>query len=281
MKWTACLALFVISMEFLGAQQGPPRPVSEARMETRRVTTTVGGRLQPLYRIVHKALQGGVVEEVFVNPGNRVAAGDPLFSVIQNSPGERYRPVVVTSRLSGVVSEVSIAVKEEVSQNQDAVTVLDTSTMILEAAASDLDALGLKSGIPIRGVGPDNKTYSGILSNVSTEPDYSTGLFTLTFTFPNRGDLRIGTPLFIDIPVQEVEGMFVSPQAVVRRYGRNRLWFVDDDNIINSGEVVTGSVVDGRILIVEGLAEGDRYLDSPTGREKEGMAMKDLFGSRE
>jgi multidrug efflux pump subunit AcrA (membrane-fusion protein) len=233
----------------------------------------VGGRLEPRVRTVHKTLQGGLVEQIYVERGDRVTSGQPLFSVIQNDPGSRFRPIVVASRLDGIVSELLIDEKDEVSPGIPAVVVLDTAELTLKAVASDLDAFSLRTGIPVTGLSTDGETFRGILSHVSSEPDYQTGLFTLTFSFSSRGGARVGMPLFIDIPVEEVEGVFVEPDAVVRRYGRNRIWIVTDEGTLESREVVTGPVVGSRLQILAGLQPEEAYLNNPSGSEEEGMAL--------
>jgi multidrug efflux pump subunit AcrA (membrane-fusion protein) len=83
--------------------------------------------------------------------------------------------------------------------------------------------------------------------------------------------------LFIDLPVEEVRGIFVEPDTVFRRYGKNRVWIIDEDSSLRSREVITGSVVGSKIVIVSGLVTGERFLRAPTGNEKEGMALDDLF----
>lgn len=263
----------------VSSQQPGPRgnPFAPAEQEVRRVFTTVGGRLEPNARTVHKTAQGGVVDAVFVSRGDRIAIGEPLFSVIQNEPGNRYRPVVVEARVNGTVSELLIQVQDEVNPDIPAVVILDTDTLSLEAAASDIDAFSIRTGIPVVGESPEGKKFFGLLDHVSAEPDYQTGLFTLTFTFPAAGGARIGMSLFIDLPVEEVSGIFVEPDAVVRRYGKNRIWLVSGAKILESRVVETGPVVGNKIQIVSGLEPGERYLRAPTGNEKEGMAIRDLF----
>jgi hypothetical protein len=87
----------------------------------------------------------------------------------------------------------------------------------------------------------------------------------------------VGMPLFINLPVEEVRGIFVEPDAVVRRYGRNRIWTITGERTIQSREVVTGPMVGSKLQILEGLEPGDSYLKSPTGNEKEDMPLKELF----
>ena len=158
---------------------------------------------------------------------------------------------------------------------------MDTTTMRLEAAVSDTDAFTLTTGVRVTGRNAAGTAISGTLTSVSAEPDYDTGLFTARFTFPRTPGIPIGTFLLIDVPVDEIRGIFVDPAAVIRRYGRNRIWTVDADGILQSVEVRTDRVIGGRVLIPEGLEPGTRYLTSPSGREQEGMALTEILGDRE
>jgi multidrug efflux pump subunit AcrA (membrane-fusion protein) len=242
------------------------------------VFTTVGGRLEPRHRVTHYTLQAGLVDRIFVNRGDRVASGQALFSVIQNSPGSRYLPVVVNARLDGTVSDILIGEFDEVKSGEPAVVILNTDEFILEAAASDLDAFSIRTGIQVTGTAPGGQSFPGRLSRISAEPDYTTGLFTLTFTFPSGGGARTGMPLLIELPVGEVRGIFVEPAAVIRRYGKNQIWAVAADGTVQSRTVTTGQLVGQKILISEGLAAGEAFIRTPSGNEKDGMNISELFG---
>jgi multidrug efflux pump subunit AcrA (membrane-fusion protein) len=220
-----------------------------------------------------------LVNQIYVQEGSRVSAGEPLFSVVQDDPGNRFLPVVVEARHPGVVSEILIGEFDDVVGGQPAVVVADINELVLQAVASDLDAFSIRPGIDVVGLDPEGGGHPGSLDSVSAEPDYQTGLFTLTFRFLGNSDTRVGMPLFIDIPVQDVEGIFVPTDSVVRRYGRNRVWTVDESGLLQSVEVEIGPVIGNSILIVEGLEEGVSFIRRPTGREREGLDAESLFES--
>lgn len=282
MKRLPLLFFILFFTTWLPAQQGPSRggPISRVEFSVQRVYTTVGGRLEPKLRIVHKTVQSGLVDEIFVSQGDLVVQDQPLFSVVQNDPGNRYLPVVVESRLDGIVSELLIGEFDEVIQATAAVVVLDINELTLEAVASDLDAFSIQTGVQITGSSPDGQVFDGVLTHVSAEPDYQTGLFTLTFTFPSRTGARVGMPLFIELPVEEVRGIFVEPDAVVRRYGKSRIWIISDEKTLSSREVETGQIVGNRLLIRSGLVAGESYLNKPTGKERDEMPLSELLGDR-
>jgi multidrug efflux pump subunit AcrA (membrane-fusion protein) len=109
-----------------------------------------------------------------------------------------------------------------------------------------------------------------VLHYRSQEPDYQTGLFSLTFHFPNTQRTHIGEFVMVELPIDRTRGLFVRRDLVVRRYGKYFLWIVDENQQLEAREVKLGEIFGDLVEIQEGLREGERYLTRLTGREKEG-----------
>ena len=118
------------------------------------------------------------------------------------------------------------------------------------------------------------RTLNGVLASRSPEPDYGTGLYTLTFLFPNIDPANLGRFVAVELPVDVVRGIFISQSSLVRRYGRYFVWEVGDDSTIKTVSVVNGPMYGDSVLIKEGLTVGDRFVLRPTGREKEGDSIE-------
>jgi len=118
----------------------------------------------------------------------------------------------------------------------------------------------------------------GFLAYRSREPDYDTGLFMLTFHFPERRQGHIGEFVIINLPVDRESGIFVKRDVVTRRYGAYYLWIVNGEQELEAREVVLGTVYGDVVKIHAGLESGERYLSQLTGREKEGSKV-DASGS--
>lgn len=258
-----------------GQAEGADRsPIAIAQVSQQSHTITVGGRLEPQSRIVHKTSSSGYIQSVRVREGQIVQAGEELLSIKRKDDVmDLYKPVPVTARITGRVSEVLVQVEAEVNAGEPAVVVLGTEGFVLEANVSDKDAFRIDIGQQVSGLTAGGTTISGVLLSRSQEPDYSTGLFELTFQFPDSQRVGVGEFVLIDLPVDRVRGLFVPRDVVVRRYGKFFLWIVNESQALEAREVTLGPVFGDLILISNGLQPGERYLRRLTGREREGAAV--------
>jgi multidrug efflux pump subunit AcrA (membrane-fusion protein) len=158
----------------------------------------------------------------------------------------------------------------EVSAGEAAVVILGTEGYLLRANASDKDAFRIEIGQRVRGRTAGGELVSGILSSRSQEPDYSTGLFELTFEFPNSQRVNIGEFVLIELPIDRMRGVFVPREVVVRRYGKYFIWIVNQARTLEAREVELGPVFGDLVLIQRGLEAGEPYLRRLSGREREG-----------
>ena len=272
MRKAAIVAMFLSGLLFsatLTAQQGSPVAVAEVSEQVRSIT--VGGRLEPQSRIVHKISTGGFVQSISVREGQLVEAGEELLKVRRKDDVmELYKPVPLNARISGRVSEVLVQPEAEVGAGEPAVVILDTKAYVLKANVSDKDAFRIDVGQPVTGRTAEGAPIQGVLLSRSPEPDYSTGLFELTFRFPDSQRVSIGEFVFADLPVDRLRGLFVPRDAVVRRYGKYFLWIVNESRILEAREVTPGQVFGDLVAIRQGLEPGDRYLKVLTGRERDG-----------
>jgi multidrug efflux pump subunit AcrA (membrane-fusion protein) len=181
-----------------------------------------------------------------------------------------YKPAIVTARISGWISEVLVQPEDDVSDAEPAVVIIGTEGYELEASISDKDAFKVRIGQEVSAHTAEGRKIIGVLVNRSQEPDYTTGLFSLTFHFPNNQRTYVGEFVIIDLPVDRSKGIFIKRDLIIRRYGTYFLWVVGDDQILEAREVVLGPTYDEMVRIDQGLSEGERYLIRLTGREKGG-----------
>jgi multidrug efflux pump subunit AcrA (membrane-fusion protein) len=253
------------------AQSNTRSPVAVAENSVQFHVISVGGRLQPKSRIVHYTPNSGIVSAVSVEEGQLVESGQKLFSIkrkddVMNS----YKPTVVSARIAGWVSNVEIQVEDEVEANDPAVVIIGTEGYALDVAISDKDTFKVQIGQRVSARTNGGNRITGVLVNRSQEPDYDTGLFSLSFYFPNTQRTFIGEFVVIDLPVDRAKGLFVRRDLIIRRYGKYFLWTVNEEQTLAAREVVLGPTYGDMVLIEQGLAAGERYLTVLTGREKEG-----------
>jgi multidrug efflux pump subunit AcrA (membrane-fusion protein) len=223
---------------------------------------------------VHMISSEGFVQSISVQEGQLVQAGQELLTVKRKDDVlNLYKPVPLVARISGRVSEVLVQVEAEVSPGDPAVVVLGTDRYVLKANVSDKDAFRIDVGQQVTGRTSAGTPVRGVLSSRSPEPDYSTGLFELTFQFPNSQNVSVGEFVLIDLPIDRVRGLFVPRDAVVRRYGSYYLWIVSESDVLQARQVTLGPVFGDLVLITDGLKAGERYLRRLSGREREGQTL--------
>ncbi len=244
--------------------------IRTAKIESRTRTILAGGRLRPSIRIEHSVPVSGLVRSVAVQPGSRVSAGQPLFTVERNDIGQTFRPVPVDARTSGIVSRIDVTANTEVKAGDPGVLVVGTDGYTLEAAISDRDAAEVGVDQAVRATSANGAVLSGRLIQRSQEPDYATGLFVLTFEFPKSKGSYIGEFLLVEVPTESTRGIFVPRDAVLRRYGRYFLWIVGEDSRLARREIVLAEAMGDELRVASGLRVGERYLSRPSGREREG-----------
>jgi multidrug efflux pump subunit AcrA (membrane-fusion protein) len=131
--------------------------------------------------------------------------------------------------------------------------------------------------IPVEGKTPEGDIFKGKILQVSAEPDYDTGLFTIDMEFPRIGNLNSGKVLFVDLPASEPKGIMVEEASIFLEESTFFLWVVNDKNLISKREITPGEKIESQVIIDGGVVAGDRYLREVTGKEKEGMSIPDLM----
>jgi biotin carboxyl carrier protein len=263
-----------------GAAPGGPRPgggpsIVVAEETARAKTVQVAGRLEPKSRIEHKIPVAGYVLDLAVSEGQRVAGGEILLTVERNEVGQSYLPVPVEARIPGLVSKVSVQEGAEVRSGDDAVTLIGTDGYRLEASISDKDAFKVRVGQRVAATSPAGTIINGVLTVRAQEPDYQTGLFLLTFDFPDSPQAHVGEFFLVDLPVDLTRGFFLPRDLVVRRYGKYFIWIVDSDQTLQLREITIGASFGDDVQVNSGLIGGDRYLGRLSGREREGQPVGD------
>jgi multidrug efflux pump subunit AcrA (membrane-fusion protein) len=252
-------------------QSAPVDVISVAQESRQFHTISVGGRLQPKNRIVHKSYSEGIIRSVAVEEGDFVETGDILFETGRKDDVEKvYEPFAVTARITGYVSEVLIQKDDEIEAGEQAVVMLGNEGYVLKAYVSDKDAFKLTLDQEVTATTTRGHRIKGVLTYRSREPDYDTGLFILTFHFPEREQGYIGQFVVINLPVDNESGIFVKREIITRRYGAYYIWIVNAEQELEAREVVLGPVYGDVVKINKGLETGERYLNRLTGREKEG-----------
>lgn len=240
---------------------------------------TVGGRLSPSIKMGHSIPVSGFIKKINVKVGDYVITGQPLLNISRDIVGETFLPAILESRINGLISEINVFEKQEVKAGDLAITIIDNTSFLLNTTLSDRDAQAIRKlgSLPVTGTTTEGISFQGRITGISQEPDYSTGLFTLTMRFPNSKGLFLGMVIFVDLAAQVAEGITVEKTAIVKIDGEDFLWVIDRADKLTLKKVETGKEVDLKIIINKGLKIGEKYLNQISGNEAEGISTKELI----
>lgn len=264
------IAVVLTLVPVVGADQAPY--VIATRGE-RVLSITVAGRLRPALSVPHAATANGLVTAIHVRVGDRVPAGVPLYTIERDEAAGSFAPVVVRSRVAGIVSELPARLWNEIRTSETGAVIIDPGRLLLDTYITDKDVDRVQAGMTVEAETGAGSAIPGRLVARSPEPDYDTGLFRLHFEFlPGPGENLAGRFATVSLPVIRLEGIFVPQNLPVRRYGQYYLWVVTEEDTLRLQRIRLGTTVDEEVMVTGGLTAGTRYLRNPTGREREGMA---------
>jgi len=117
--------------------------------------------------------------------------------------------------------------------------------------------------------------HEGILEFAESAVDTGTGTMELRGIFVNDGRppaLLPGLFARIRVPVdQRADMLLVTERAVAQDQGGSYLLVVDNENKVERRSVVTGQVIDGLVVIEEGLSKDDRVVVVGVQRARPGF----------
>lgn len=174
---------------------------------------------------------------------------------------------VLTSPIDGTVAEVDVSVGEQVSPDRPLFTIIDTTTLWVEAEVfeADLPRLERARAAAIRVEGYDT-IFEGTLFRLGQIVSPGTRTVKAIFTVPNpNGRLRVGMFATVSIAAGERSWALVVPDSAVVEEGGRRFVFVK----IGPEEFVRREVLlgprDGPFWAVRsGLEKGERVVIAGT-----------------
>ena len=165
--------------------------------------------------------------------------------------------------IAGVVTHVDTPVAGiNITPATAVFTVVDPDSMIFEANADEIDvgnlSLGQKASIALDAY-PD-ATFSGTISYISYSSELSAGgatVFPIQIAFDEPQKIRIGLNGDVTIDALRIPLVLTVPLEAIREEEGGKYVFKKNDHSYVKTKVKTGQQNDDKIVIEEGLSEGD------------------------
>jgi RND family efflux transporter MFP subunit len=182
-----------------------------------------------------------------------------------------YSPI--DGRVTAVSDNPSVAVAGNVLATIQQMTPLVATFAIPEMYIQALQGAKQNGTLKVSVIAASGESETGELTYLATAKDPSTGSYTAKITFNNNKNLfvpgefyhvRISTP-------QEVSQITVPKTAVKTKDSGDFVYIVNDSGLADARSILTGDEEDGRVVILDGLEEGDKIVQDPPDSLEIGM----------
>ena len=211
-------------------------------------------------------------------PGNqeRIAQLQQAIQTARDMLGNATIYSPIEGRVTAVSDNPSIAVAGNVLATIQQMSPLVATFAVPEMYVKALSEAKGAGSLQISIIAPSGETETGELTYLATEKDPSTGSYMAKVTFNNAKNLfvpgefyhvRIATP-------QEVSQITVPKTAVRTKDSGDFVYIVNSSGLADARSVLTGDESDGRVVILDGLQEGDIVVSDPPDSLEIGMSVK-------
>ena len=182
-----------------------------------------------------------------------------------------YSPI--DGRITAVSDNPSVAVAGMVLATVQQMTPLVATFAIPETYIQALNKAKQNGSISVAVLAPSGESQTGELTYLATGKDPATGSYMAKITFNNDKNLfvpgefyhvRISTP-------QEVSQITIPKTAVRTKDSGDFVYIVNDSGLADVRSILTGDEEAGRVVVLDGLKDGDRVVEDPPQSLEIGM----------
>lgn len=170
----------------------------------------------------------------------------------------------IVAPMTGIVAERNVALGEYVDGSDDLIHIVDISSVWIDAQATPEQVANLAIGTLGFVVAPNGTRKSGRISFIGPTVNQKSRTVTTRFTVENTDrSLRPGMFVTVEYRVGSGARRIVLPKGAVEEEGGEKfVWTAVDGKPQTFKRVptVTGEELDGGVIVVAGLEEGDRVV---------------------
>ena len=167
--------------------------------------------------------------------------------------------IAITAPISGIVASRPVTLGEFVEPSDDIFTLVNTSSVWVDAQATAAQVARLASGGVGFVVGPGGERRSGRIIYVSPtlDPESRTATVRVEVTNP-EGTLRPGSFVTLDVQTEGGRSVVTLPSTAVDREGEETyVWRPEGEGTFERVAIEPGVGIGDRMVVLSGIAEGD------------------------
>lgn len=209
------------------------------------------GRYKQLYE------KGSLAEANWVEAQSKLEQARSSYTIAQKNLND----CILRAPCSGVVGTKSLNVGETVLPSQPVVTILNIDTVKIKVSVPEREMAAIsantESTITIDAL--DGKMFTGGRIEKGVQADALTHTYSIRINVPNEDTLLLpGMVAKVTIAGNAASNVTVPILSVQQlSSGERFVWIVDADTVAHRKMVTIGKTVGNRIVVVDGLKEGD------------------------
>ena len=195
-------------------------------------------------------------------------------AIAVESAKQKLEQYTSTSPISGYVSKVDIREYDNVNTSTVALQIENTDTMTVEFTVTEKVVKNLVPGQEVM-IEKDDEGIRGSIFEINGSPDEKTGMFKIKAGFPGASGIVSGTRVTVTLDSYKDDSGFILPNDAIYRSNGQAYVFVAENGTAVKKNVTTGMFDAERIVVSEGLNEGDRIITSWSSALEDGVKIKE------
>lgn len=234
---------------------------------------------------IFSAIEGNIRKK-YVQLGDHVRAGQPLFSIESSDPLRRYQPLIVSAPIRGSVAALPVRLGDRVDTSLLLATIVDTKDLRITAEMPDISREKLQIGLS--GLFEQGTEQVPVkVFSFSRTNDPRLGTSAIEFKVDRQSDLskltagRLGR---VRLVLGARQGLLVPDNAVIRKSEGDFVAYIDPQQVAHHLQIkivgehdsaleISGNDLLGKTLIVQSpvyVGEGDSVQARPIEEKGEG-----------
>ena len=171
--------------------------------------------------------------------------------------------VSLTSPITGIVTEISVQVGDDVNRNTSVLTLVDPNVIEVNGSVDEIDVLYVQIGATANVVmdALPGEVLLGTVSYVSADAVSQQGVVTyevrIAVEAPPGVELRSGLTAVAELVLRSEPDVLLVPLEALRGSFAQPTVLVSEDDILVEKPITTGTSDDFWVVVESGLSEGD------------------------
>ncbi len=191
----------------------------------------------------------------------------------------------VPAPISGYTGMETLSEGSLIEQGTLVTSIVQNDPVQVRFAIPERDAMARRGaqGQEVQVLLPTGEPVRGVVDFTDSSIDSRTGAIQVRAKVENRDERLVpGQFVRVRLPLEKLESIFaITPAAISEGPAGRQVFVLKSDNTVEARSVRLGPVVDGKQLVLEGLADGDKLVVSGHVSLRPGMSVEPEFEEEE